>query len=50
MSKANELTFQNDMIRQLQAHGWLLGKAEHDNCELVLPPVSSEGDTGEFAL
>lgn len=25
MSKANELTFQNDMIRQLQAHGWLLG-------------------------
>jgi type I restriction enzyme R subunit len=38
MSKANELTFQNDMIRQLQAHGWLLGKAEHYNRELALYP------------
>jgi type I restriction enzyme R subunit len=38
MNKANELTFQNDMIRQLQAHGWLLGKAEHYNRELALYP------------
>lgn len=38
MSKANELTFQNDMIAQLQAHGWLLGKAEHYNRELALYP------------
>lgn len=37
-SKANELTFQNDMIRQLQAHGWLLGKAENYNRELALYP------------
>lgn len=50
MSKANEVTFQNDMISQLQAHGWLLGKAEHDNRALVLPPVSSENDTGALAL
>ena len=28
MSKANELTFQNDMIRQLQAEACPLGKAE----------------------
>ena len=38
MSKANELTFQNDMIRQLLANGWLLGKAEHYNRELALYP------------
>ena len=38
MSKAHELTFQNDMIRQLQANGWLLGKAEHYNRELALYP------------
>ncbi len=38
MSKANEMTFQNDMIRQLQAHGWMLGKAEHYNRELALYP------------
>ena len=38
MSKANELSFQNDMIAQLQAHGWLLGKAEHYNRELALYP------------
>jgi len=45
MSKANELSFQNDMIRQLVANGWLLGKAEHYNRELALypaqPPASS---------
>ena len=25
--KANELTFQNDMLKHLLANGWLLGKA-----------------------
>ncbi|MES2832903.1 MAG: DEAD/DEAH box helicase family protein [Pseudomonadota bacterium] len=38
MSKANELTFQNDMISQLLANGWLLGKAEHYNRVLALYP------------
>lgn len=36
--KANELTFQNDMLRHLIANGWLLGKAEHYNRELALYP------------
>jgi type I restriction enzyme, R subunit len=36
MTKANELTFQNDMIRQLVANGWLLGKPEAYNRELAL--------------
>jgi hypothetical protein len=27
--KANEFTFQNDMIKQLVANGWLLGKPEN---------------------
>jgi len=35
-SKANEFTFQNDMIRQLVANGWLLGKPEGYNRELAL--------------
>jgi type I restriction enzyme R subunit len=43
MSKANELTFQNDMIRQLMANGWLLGKAEHYNRELALYPDDAVG-------
>ena len=34
--KANELTLQNDMIRQLVANGWLLGKPENYNRELAL--------------
>ncbi len=34
--KANEFTFQNDMIRQLVANGWLLGKPEKYNRELAL--------------
>jgi len=38
MANANELVFQNDMIRQLIANGWLLGKAEHYNRELALYP------------
>ncbi len=36
MGKANELTFQNDMVRQLVANGWLLGKPENYNRELAL--------------
>ncbi|MFT7388617.1 MAG: type I restriction enzyme R subunit [Candidatus Endobugula sp.] len=36
MPKANELTFQNDMIRQLLANGWLLGKPENYSRERVL--------------
>ncbi|MFT7388612.1 MAG: type I restriction enzyme R subunit [Candidatus Endobugula sp.] len=38
MGKANELTFQNDIIRQLLANGWLLGKPENYNRELALYP------------
>jgi len=34
--KANEFTFQNDMIRQLVTNGWLLGKPQHYNRELAL--------------
>ena len=34
--KANEFTFQNDMIRQLVANGWLEGKPEGYNRELAL--------------
>jgi type I restriction enzyme R subunit len=33
---ATELTFQNDMIRQLVTNGWLLGKPENYNRELAL--------------
>ncbi len=36
MGKANELTFQNDMIQQLLENGWLLGKPEHYNRQLAL--------------
>ncbi|MEO8325390.1 MAG: DEAD/DEAH box helicase family protein [Nitrospirota bacterium] len=36
MGKANELTFQNDLIRQMVANGWLLGKPENYNRELAL--------------
>ena len=38
MGKANEITFQNDMLRHLIASGWLLGKAENYNRELALYP------------
>ena len=37
-NKANELPFQNDMIRHLVSNGWLLGKPEHYNRELALYP------------
>ena len=36
--KANEFTFQNDMIKQLLSNGWLLGKPESYNRELALYP------------
>lgn len=36
MASANEFAFQNDMIRQLVANGWLLGKPEGYNRELAL--------------
>ncbi len=36
--KTNEVMFQNDMIRQLIANGWLLGKPEDYNRELALYP------------
>lgn len=35
-SKASESIFQNDMIRQLLANGWLLGTPENYNRELAL--------------
>ncbi|WP_444886626.1 type I restriction endonuclease subunit R [Microbulbifer sp. JMSA008] len=38
MEKANEHTFQNDIIQQLLANGWLLGHSEHYNRELALYP------------
>ncbi|PCD00956.1 type I restriction endonuclease subunit R [Halopseudomonas pelagia] len=36
--KANEFTFQNDMLKHLVANGWLLGKADNYNRELALYP------------
>ena len=36
MGKANEHTFQHDMIQQLLANGWLLGKPDGYNRELAL--------------
>jgi len=36
MSKANEFTFQTDMINQLLSNGWLLGKPENYNRQLAL--------------
>lgn len=38
MSKSSELPFQNDVIRQMLANGWLLGKPENYNRELALYP------------
>jgi type I restriction enzyme R subunit len=37
-NKAIESIFQNDMIQQLLANGWLLGKSENYNRELALYP------------
>jgi type I restriction enzyme, R subunit len=36
--KANEFTFQNDMIQQLLANGWKLGKPKNYHRELALYP------------
>jgi len=36
MGKANELTFQNDMIKQLVNNGWLLGSPKYYNRELAI--------------
>jgi len=36
MGKADELTFQNDVIRQLQTHGWLFGDPVKNNRRLAL--------------
>ena len=36
MASAKELAFQHDIIKQLVANGWLLGKPEHYNRELAL--------------
>ena len=36
MGKANELTFQNDIISQLKANGWLVGDPKNYNRELAL--------------
>jgi type I restriction enzyme R subunit len=36
--KANEFTFQSDMLKHLVANGWLKGKAENYNRELALYP------------
>jgi type I restriction enzyme R subunit len=38
IAKANEWTFQNDMLKHLVANGWLLGKPENYNRELALYP------------
>ncbi|MDP2225631.1 hypothetical protein [Nitrosomonas sp.] len=40
--KANEITFQNDMLRHLIANGWQLGKAENYHRELALYPSNPE--------
>ena len=34
--KSTEFRFQNDMIKQLVANGWLLGKPENYNRKLAL--------------
>jgi hypothetical protein len=34
--QAAETIFQNDMIQQLLANGWLLGKSEHYDRKLAL--------------
>src|SRR5690554_4505514 len=36
MTKANELPFQNDIIKQLMSNGWLLGQPEKYNRQLAL--------------
>jgi len=37
-SKAQEVVFQNDILDQMQSHGWLLGESNKYNKELALYP------------
>ena len=37
-SKSKELVFQNDILEQMQSHGWLLGESKSYNKELALYP------------
>ena len=37
-SKAQEVVFQNDILDQMQSHGWLLGESKKYNKELALYP------------
>ena len=37
-NQATERVFQDDIIKQMLANGWLLGKPEKYNCELALYP------------
>ena len=37
-SKAQELVFQNDILDQMQSHGWLVGESKNYNKELALYP------------
>ena len=37
-SKAQEVVFQNDILDQMQSHGWLLGESKNYNKELALYP------------
>jgi type I restriction enzyme R subunit len=37
-NKAQEVVFQNDILDQMQSHGWLLGESKNYNKELALYP------------
>lgn len=37
-TKAQEVVFQNDILDQMQSHGWLLGESKNYNKELALYP------------
>ncbi|EKO3444905.1 TPA: hypothetical protein I7D81_003303 [Vibrio cholerae] len=37
-NKSKELIFQNDILDQMQFHGWLLGESNKYNKELALYP------------
>lgn len=51
MTKANERTFQNDMIAHLLDYACLRGHAEHYKCELALYPVQPyQNSTKVFML
>jgi type I restriction enzyme R subunit len=41
--QASERIFQDDILRQLQAQGWLLGASERYNRELALYPEDALG-------